>query len=66
MIVSQLGARSESARGLLIAIEGVDGTGKTTVAHSLQSALNKEYSSGVVHVSFPTQTCKDSYVCNLF
>lgn len=72
MIVSQLGALSESdprregARGILIAIEGVDGTGKTTVAHGLQSALNKEYSSGVVHVSFPTQTCKDSYVCNLF
>lgn len=50
MIVSQLGARSESARGMLIATEGVDGIGKTTVAHCLQLALNKDCNSGVCNL----------------
>ena len=66
MIVSQPGTRSEGARSMLIVTESVDGTGKTTIAHSLQSALNKDCGGSVVHVSFPTQTCKDSYVSNLF
>ena len=66
MIVSQLGARSEGPRSMLNVTEGIDGTGKTTVAHSLQSTLNKDCSSGGVHVSFPTPTCKYSYVGNLF
>lgn len=47
---------SSAARGLFVVFEGIDGSGKSTVAHGVFDALSREMPGRVVLTSEPTDT----------
>lgn len=51
--------RSIDLPGVLIAVEGFDGTGKTTLMHYLRSQFRKE-GEEIISIKFPTPSIKNS------
>lgn len=53
-------------RGIIIDIEGLDGSGKETQSRLLCENIKKEYKCGVKYISFPDYTSKSSTLVKMY